>query len=307
MDPAPSADPIRRMLETYNELNSSQITELQEVPSPLEFMRFWKATQTWNASTLKEAMAGMSVNVAVTPEGNADAPTRTENNEILFTKPHEEDQPFDEFLDYIITQENTGRLPGQEIRYAQTQNNNLPSEYPPLSKDIPPSLPFIRIALSSFPDATNLWIGNSYSVTSLHKDPYQNIYVQILRHKHFTLLPPLFQPCVAETLLQAASYTRNPSGALELQKEDQEVPVALYDPDVPGTGRERYEDLARPMRVTLNPGDMLYLPALWYHKVSQSCGEEGMSVAVNYWHDMEFGGSFWPLCGFVRDVAGEGR
>lgn len=29
---------------------------------------------------------------------------------------------------------------------------------------------------------------------------------------------------------------------------------------------------------------MLYLPALWYHRVSQ----KGITVAVNYWHDMQF-------------------
>lgn len=29
---------------------------------------------------------------------------------------------------------------------------------------------------------------------------------------------------------------------------------------------------------------MLYLPALWYHRVSQN----GITVAVNYWHDMQF-------------------
>ena len=39
MNPAPE-DPIRTLLESYNELNGSQITELEEVPSPLEFMRF---------------------------------------------------------------------------------------------------------------------------------------------------------------------------------------------------------------------------------------------------------------------------
>jgi jumonji domain-containing protein 7 len=42
MNPAPAApeDPIRVLLESYNELNSSYITELDEIPSPLEFMRF---------------------------------------------------------------------------------------------------------------------------------------------------------------------------------------------------------------------------------------------------------------------------
>jgi len=64
----------------------------------------------------------------------------------------------------------------------------------------------------------------------------------------------------------------------------------------------KYSHLAQPTRVTLEPGDMLYLPALWYHKVSQSASEEGICVAANYWYDIEFGGSFWPLCGLVRSV-----
>ena len=29
---------------------------------------------------------------------------------------------------------------------------------------------------------------------------------------------------------------------------------------------------------------MLYLPALWFHQVSQSCE----TVAINYWYDMRF-------------------
>lgn len=47
---------------------------------------------------------------------------------------------------------------------------------------------------------------------------------------------------------------------------------------------------------------MLYLPALWYHKVSQSCDEEGICCAINYWYDMEFSGSFWSMASFVRGV-----
>src|SRR5271156_5023974 len=86
MDPSPAAplDPIIALLTTYNELNSSCIDELTEVPSPLEFMRYvarnrpfvirggasdWQATRTWNVQTLKALLEGQSVNVAVTPKG----------------------------------------------------------------------------------------------------------------------------------------------------------------------------------------------------------------------------------------------
>ena len=41
------------------------------------------------------------------------------------------------------------------------------------------------------PDAQNLWLGYDGSVSSLHKDPYENFYMPIVGQKHFTLLPPV--------------------------------------------------------------------------------------------------------------------
>jgi len=251
---------------------------------------------------------------------NADSPTRNEEGEIVFVKPWEEMQPFDEFIDFVAHQELVGGL--EEVRYAQTQNDNIHTEYLPLLPSIPPSISFARLALQQdAPDAINLWIGNSHSVTSLHKDPYQNIYVQILGSKSFVLLPPVAVACVEETELRPATYARDSSIGLKIVMDKQEdgeeaekVPVAMWDPDSVEDGNEggkegegevrgKYKGLVTPMRVKLEQGDMLYLPALWYHKVSQECSEEGICVAVNYWYDMEFGGSFWPLCNFVRDVA----
>ncbi|TVY24930.1 JmjC domain-containing protein [Lachnellula hyalina] len=296
-DPAapPMPNPIAELLTTYNALNSS-IDELTEIPSPLEFMRYvsrnrpfvvrggandWKATQTWSVDVLKERMAGMGVNVAVTPKGNADAPVESEDGEILFVKPWEEEQDFEEFMDFVIQQEGSGEMNG-EVRYAQTQNDNLRAEYSALFTDVASSIPFARIALQKPPEAINLWIGNSASVTALHKDNYENIYVQIIGQKHFVLLPPLAYACVNEQELRPASYVRE-GGELVAKREDGDrVPFALWDPDGLGVGT-RYSGLARPVRVNLGKGDMLYLPALW--------------------HDMEFGGSFYPLCGFARNVA----
>jgi jumonji domain-containing protein 7 len=142
-------------------------------------------------------------------------------------------------------------------------------------------------------------------VTALHKDNYENVYVQIAGQKHFVLLPPVCHACVGETQLKPAHYQRRPgpgdarvlgppqgqgedeeedrggddgkaggrrnplaggSGLLELVVEEgeEEVPFAVWDPDTPGENSTRYSALAQPMRVTLNPGDMLYLPCMWW-------------------------------------------
>jgi jumonji domain-containing protein 7 len=68
-----------------------------------------------------------------------------------------------------------------------------------------------------------------------------------------------------------------------LDETAEPVPVATWDPEEPGLRPSPFSRYSRPMRVTLEEGDMMYLPALWYHKVGQSCGEEGFACSVNYW------------------------
>ncbi|TGJ79567.1 hypothetical protein E0Z10_g9196 [Xylaria hypoxylon] len=267
-------DPVVELLTTYNELNSSRIEELDEEPSPLEFMRYvarntpfvvrrsaqdWTATRTWNAAYLCSTLAGHKVNVAVTPFGNADAPTPDGQGHTIFAKPHEEDQDFGQFLQYL------SKRPKEGVKYD-------------MRKRVEKSIAFARIALERDPDAINMWIGNSRSVTALHRDNYENIYVQAAGRKHFVLLPPLFQPCVNEQDLEPATYVRARSVGQARGEEEEglvlrmdetvddeasKVPFATWDPDTPEVRATPYSHLAEPMRVSLEPGDMLYLPAMW--------------------------------------------
>lgn len=73
--------------------------------------------------------------------------------------------------------------------------------------DVKADIAWARVALAQEPDAINLWIGNSRSVTALHRDNYENIYCQIIGSKNFVLLPPIAMPCVNEHMLQPATYT----------------------------------------------------------------------------------------------------
>lgn len=113
-------------------------------------------------------------------------------------------------------------------------------------------------------------VGNTRSVTALHKDNYENIYVQVRGQKHFVLLPPHCYPCVNEKLLRPGTYARNEQDSqLHLVMDDSEngesgtVPFAIWDPDQPDKNATPYSKLVEPMRVTLQQGDMLYLPAMW--------------------------------------------
>jgi peptidyl-lysine (3S)-dioxygenase / protease len=263
-------------------------------------------------------MSGQTVNVAITPHGNADSVIQLDKkNNMLFVKPYEQDLPFTKVLQTIQNQELHPQENDVATHYAQTQNDNLRNEYTTLFADVPKSIPFARIALEKEPDAVNFWLGNSHSTTALHKDNYENIYVQILGQKHFVLLPPVEASCVAEKTLLAATYClkdgvdRSRAQNAEVRQEDlvaridhpeEYVPFATWDPDAPEGPTTSFSIESRPIRVTLDEGDMLYLPALWYHKVSQSCSEEGLCCAVNYWYDLDFSGGFWPMSNFVRSV-----
>lgn len=136
--------------------------------------------------------------------------------------PHKIQERFDDFLDYVIAQEKHGEE--GNVRYAQTrtfhrefrvsqptaywrtENDNLRDEYLKLFGDVEHDIPWARIALDKTPDAINLWIGNSKSVTALHRDNYENIYCQVTGLKSFVLLPPVEAPCVQERMVPCASY-----------------------------------------------------------------------------------------------------
>lgn len=50
----------------------------------------------------------------------------------------------------------------------------------------------------------------------------------------------------------------------------------------------RYFQGAKPLEVAVEAGDLLYLPAMWYHYVRQEELEDEAVIAVNCWVDMAF-------------------
>lgn len=82
-----------------------------------------------------------------------------------------------------------------------------------------------------------------------------------------------------------------PSFSIALDTDADKIPWVPIDPDLPRSALEREYPLyrhAKPQRVTVCEGQALYLPAGWYHHVSQKCGtwpdgSEAPCIAVNYW------------------------
>lgn len=175
--------------------------------------------------------------------------------------------------------------------YRALEDNNLHGEFSPLLPDVPASISFATEAFAHGPDAANVWIGNDRSVSALHKDNYENLYFQVSGRKNFVLISPLEVACVGERTLPAATYQPDGEGGFRVVPDEPKSEVHCWptvDPDRPREKAGAWWKYCRPLRVSLEPGDMLYLPAMWYHKVSQECGKEGICCAVNYWYVIFF-------------------
>lgn len=88
-------------------------------------------------------------------------------------------------------------------------------------------------------------------------------------------MPPVEAACVNEKAIPAAKYAPRKGDFGDLQEEylhDLEMQMdepartvnwALWDPDEPDVRPTEFSTLSKPVKVTLEPGDMLYLPAMW--------------------------------------------
>ena len=114
--------------------------------------------------------------------------------------------------------------------------------------------------------AATMWIGSRGKVAP-HYDVHRNIACVVAGKRHFTLFPPE----------QAANLYPGP-----ILGAPGGVPISLvniWNPEY-----ERFPGYAQAVEAafeaTLEPGDAIYIPSLWWHAVESL---ESFNVLVNYW------------------------
>lgn len=240
----------------------------------------WPAVSKWDVQYFREIIPEKKVTVSITPNGLADGITSQSGVE-YFVMPCEEEMTMSEFLDTLENKRSNF------ITYIQKQNSNLTEDFSELLVDVNREIPFATKAFNKRPDAVNFWMGDKRAVTSMHKDPYENIYCVIDGYKDFILIPPTDLPFVPYKKYKQAEFKRNGSDWDIVPLNDgvnYDLPWVCIDPMDPDYDQYPEFKKAHMFKVRLYKGDSLYLPSLWFHHVRQSHG----CIAVNYWYDMEF-------------------
>ena len=145
------------------------------------------------------------------------------------------------------------------------------------------------------PDAVNLWIGTSKSISTLHHDPYENLYAVLRGRKHFTLYPPTDLYWLNQKFYKKAHYERFNTTQSTVDQDgvnlkiDDHFIIVPDNHEVPWFDHEQdqssHRAYANPLKVSLEPGELLYLPSLWFHRVEQ---DSPLTIACNFWYDMQY-------------------
>jgi jumonji domain-containing protein 7 len=312
----PTINHLTTVIEDYHSLNP-QNPPILPYPTPIEFSKqvskglpcvyilppsqqFCPA-QSWTRASLINAIKE-PVEVALTPNGRADSLQKIDSEDgPVFLQPATVDMTLTDLFEKF---DGTQPTP---VYYLQSQNGNLNSSTPlsPLLNDLPASLPFANPVLGS-PEAINIWIGTSTSVTSTHRDPYENLYLVLRGSKTFILYAPVDELALCSRLVRTGRYVYDSqTGEFSTTLDDPvtTIPWIPVDPLLP------YKTLfsqfplykhAHPQQITVHENQILYLPAGWFHHVEQESGtwDDGSPapcIAVNYWHDMDYEGEKYAM------------
>lgn len=117
------------------------------------------------------------------------------------------------------------------------------------------------------PKGVHTYFGCGINTTCIHADPSENVLIVISGEKVFDLYPPWEADCIHTTIKKFLNSTMPP----------------FIDPNgMPKDIQDNFPNYkyARPQRVHLKAGDILYLPIFWWHAVQ---GSSRRNMILNWW------------------------
>ena len=208
----------------------------------------WPALERWTPDYLRAAVGDAPVEYQGDRQGAGDFELAKDR--------HKQRLPFRAYLDLIE------RTPGNDAYVTAYNSAANQAAFAPLMADTRPIADYLT------PGGGMLWIGPAGTFTPLHFDLTNNLLVQVTGRKHVLLVP--------STQARFLYHRRHVFSDVH----DLEDPARL----------QRYP-LARratPYAVTLEPGDLLFIPIGWWHQVRAL----DFSVMLTYTNFL------WPNAGY---------
>lgn len=187
----------------------------------------WPALGKWTPDYLRETVGSAPVEFQGKREGAGDFELAKDR--------HKQVLPFDQYLDLIE------RNPGNDAYVTAYNNSANQAAFAPLMADIRP------ISQLLGPEPGMLWVGPAGTFTPLHFDLTNNLLIQITGRKRLLLVSP------SQTKLLA-----NRRHVFSDVHDLEDAACMARHPQAQGV---------RPYIVTLEPGDMLFIPVGWWHQV----------------------------------------
>ncbi|XP_003387667.2 PREDICTED: jmjC domain-containing protein 7-like [Amphimedon queenslandica] len=258
----------------------------------------WPAMKKWSMEYLREKYGLKEIHVKITQDGVFEGveaaslwpgysdswiPERVRSQlsfpELVVVRPATDEMPFGDFLDLV----SLGRNKSGASSYLEY--SSIPSYLPALESDIE-TLSFVEDLLER--KHLNIWLSDGDTLGKLHFDPYDNLLCQLSGEKHLTLFEPydnrnLYEAHIPEALLGYDKKRRKVFRKNLLQSTSMVMsPVDILDPDYKRFPLFRK---AKRLQCVLRPGDVLFMPAFWWHEV-QSYPDpiQHRNLAINYWY-----------------------
>ena len=221
----------------------------------------WKAYSSWTLDYLSNIFGDNEVKVSVSK-------TKVFGGTLKdgFTK-MQKSMKFSEFADlFSLNNKSTDK-------YYYLQQNSIPNLFPRLEKDIE----FPEYVQKKLLNSMNFWIGSGGNITPLHCDRSDNLLAQLKGRKQIVL----FAPGQTNFLYPFPAYSKI-------------ARLSQIDIDRPDFKKFPKFQKAKFSECVLEPGEMLFIPAFWWHQVYSLDNKELPLISVNFWWKGPVGQWFTP-------------
>lgn len=261
----------------------------------------WKAHTKWTKEFLRHKYGNRTVHIKMSPtkdyEGIESAdlwdnydqfaiPEQVKEKlkfpDLVVPRPAPVNMNFTDFLDLIENIAN-GTVKNAS---AYLEYSSIKSYFPEMLEDVN-EMPFVKGKLKLL--HSNLWLSDGDTVGKLHFDPFDNFLCMIDGKKELIIFEPHHSEQLYEAHIPEAEFSVD-MATLKFSRhqltESTSMVMSPIDLDYPNVERFPLFEKAKPLNCTINEGEVLFMPAFWWHEVRSSPNKlRHRNLAVNYWYE----------------------